>query len=188
MTKVSVVYVGKLSSDERACIQQLLAGTDYCVDESPDHVPRFAYAGGFGAEVPLAWLAITFVGTGVTLFLKSFIETLGSEAAKKLTGLFARKHKAGENEPAQPVVFIVELRPNVAAIIPLQRPNDLAPRPLYALETKLQAAADTLPPIGQHLLYAFKTLTGDWEYVVDTHDKLRPLVWDSKHGIFLFRQ
>jgi hypothetical protein len=188
MSDISVVHVGDLSSEERACIQELLAGADYRVDENPDHVPRFAYAGGPGAEVPLAWLAITFVGTGAALFLKSFIESLGSEAAKKLIALFARKQKPEQGEPAQPVVLIVELRPHVAAIIPLHTADDLAPRSLGELATKLQAAADTLPATGQHLLGAYKGSTGDWAYVVDTHDEIRPIVWDSERDIFLLRQ
>ncbi len=78
MSEISVVHVGNLSSEERACLQELFADADYRLDENPDHVPRFVNACRPGAEVSLAWLAITFVGTSAALFLKSFIEGLAS--------------------------------------------------------------------------------------------------------------
>ena len=188
MSEISVVHIGKLSPEDRACVQDLFADVDYRVDENPDHVPRFAYAGGPGAEVPLAWLVITFVGTGAAFFLKSFVESLGSEAAKKLISRFGRKHKPELGEPEHPIVLVAELRPHVAAIIPLRTADDLVPEALGELATNLEAVADTLPVAGQHLLYAWKGPAGGLDYVVDTDDEIRPLVWDSQRGIFVYYQ
>jgi hypothetical protein len=123
---VHVGHVGDLTIKEKAIIKRGLSLIDPVIsfDEDEEHLPQ-AVTGNIW--VNLAWLVITFVGSGVESLVGSFLKSIGTESGKKLVDHFWRKAKkdTGRGTPDllgmafYPMAIVYEVKPEVIGIITL---------------------------------------------------------------------
>jgi hypothetical protein len=190
MPTLHVASFGPLAEGERQLIAELAGATPIDrFDTDPAHMPRFYYAGGPSAWVPLSWLVVTFLGAGAAISLKAFLQELGKEAGKRLIEHLFTKEKeqrAVEGEtrlPALPALVIVyEPQPRVIAVVrPLSAGGIVAPPD--ELFTTVGAAVGSLPTDKGAVIHASFS-NGRWTVGKDLISNPLPIVWNPERGIF----
>lgn len=69
-----------LTAEDKALVAQAFESTTLTIEDGP--VPIQILALGTDIDVPLAWIAISFIGTGAAMLLNAFVKELGSELGK----------------------------------------------------------------------------------------------------------
>lgn len=94
---------------------------------------------------PLAWLVLTFVGSGAVLVLKSFLQTIGSELGKKVVAHFTKRPDGKvEKEPrSHGIAVVFEIKPSLKGVIYIDSPA-LDRSQLPAIIERIQSEGETV--------------------------------------------
>lgn len=192
---IHITHNGPLMPDEKQLISSLTENLEQtAIDEDSNHLPGFVYAGGPGAMVPLAWLAITFIGAGATIVVKKFLEQIGSELGKKLVERFTRKvdettSKSSLKNPVYPIVVVYEIKPRTTAVIPLVAPNHPGFDKRLQVPSLIEEEVVKLTTQSAVTMLAwFDEKSELWHVSEDRIGAGHPIVWDSEKGVFFFVQ
>jgi hypothetical protein len=126
-----VSHLGPLTKAERELLDNFIHEFDYTVHEDRRSAPgRWGAWGGGITWSYLGLLVFAIFGAGAATLLKSFLESVGSEAGKKVVTHFTDKIKAEISSEkltsgvSTPVVIIYEIREDLIAIIVLSDDNE----------------------------------------------------------------
>lgn len=105
---------------------------------------------GDSFPTPLTCFAITFLGGGAVIFLKAFLQSLGSKLGEKLVARWfsdkdrLEKEKKKEQidtwSPSDPLAIIVEIAPGTFLLEHIKSPSELSKKKSEVLLKKVESA------------------------------------------------
>jgi hypothetical protein len=160
---IRVLHYGPLLEEDRRIIEAVTADfAPVVISDDRNDLPEFHYIAGGIAVSTLAYLAITFIGIGAGLLLKSFLQSLGSELGKTLIEHFSKKKVEPHIQSSQ--ILLYEVNPRIVVLIPMISPAE----PGFADRMKIPELIDKIVsslPASQNAILrtSFDVKTNSWK-------------------------